>query len=72
MELRLGYDNNIKKTSHSGHYSMFDTRHGNITYENHLENMKDPIKAIFVDLRNFVISLGSNVIEEVRPQNSVF
>jgi hypothetical protein len=72
MESRLGYDNNIKKTSHSGHYSMFNTRHGNITFENHLENMKDPIKAIIVDLRNFVISLGSNVIEEVRPHRIVY
>ncbi len=51
---------------------MFGTRHSNITFENHLENMKDPIKAITVDLRKFVTSLGSNVIEEVRPHRIVY
>lgn len=79
MESRLGYDsdednnnNNIKKASHSHHYIMFGTKHGNITFENHLENMKDPIKAVMVDLRKFVISLGSSVIEEVRPHRIVY
>ncbi|MDQ4050571.1 MAG: hypothetical protein M3093_03055 [Thermoproteota archaeon] len=51
---------------------MFGTGRSNITFENHLENMKDPIKAIMVDLRKFVISLGSNVIEEVRPHRIVY
>lgn len=51
---------------------MFGTGHSNITFENHLENMKDPIKAIMVDLRKFVTSLGSNVIEEVRPHRIVY
>jgi hypothetical protein len=34
--------------------------------------MKEPIKPIMVDLRKFVISLGSNVIEEVRPHRIVY
>jgi hypothetical protein len=51
---------------------MFSTRPSSITFENHLERMKEPIKPIMVDLRKFVISLGSNVIEEVRPHRIVY
>src|ERR687892_1730321 len=51
---------------------MFGTKPGSITFENHLERMKEPIKPIMVDLRKFVISLGSNVIEEVRPHRIVY
>lgn len=51
---------------------MFSTRPSNITFENHLEKMKEPIKPIMVDLRKFVTSLGSNVIEEVRPHRIVY
>ncbi len=51
---------------------MFGTKPGSITFENHLENMKEPIKPIMLDLRKFVISLGSNVIEEVRPHRIVY
>ena len=51
---------------------MFSTRPSSITFENHLERMKESIKPIMVDLRQFVISLGSNVIEwcHVGPTNS--
>ena len=51
---------------------MFSTRPSSITFENHLERMKESIKPIMVDLRKFVISLGSNVIEEVRPHRIVY
>ena len=51
---------------------MFSTRPSNITFENHLKKMKEPIKPIMVDLRKFVTSLGSNVIEEVRPHRIVY
>ena len=51
---------------------MFGTKPGSITFENHLEKMKEPIKPIMLDLRKFVISLGSNVIEEVRPHRIVY
>jgi hypothetical protein len=51
---------------------MFSTRPSSIAFENHLERMKEPIKPIMVDLRKFVISLGSNVIEEVRPHRIVY
>jgi hypothetical protein len=51
---------------------MFGTKPGGITFENHLEKMKEPIKPIMLDLRKFVISLGSNVIEEIRPHRIVY
>ena len=51
---------------------MFGTRPGRITFESHLEKLKEPVRPIMVDLRKFVISLGSNVIEEVRPHRLVY
>jgi hypothetical protein len=51
---------------------MFGTRHGRITFESHLEKLKEPLRPIMVDLRKFVISLGNNVIEEVRPHRIVY
>jgi hypothetical protein len=57
---------------HYDHYLMFGTRPGRITFESHLEKLKEPVRPIMVDLRKFVISLGSNVIEEVRPHRIVY
>jgi hypothetical protein len=51
---------------------MFGTGPGRITFESHLEKLKEPVRSIMVDLRKFVISLGSNVIEEVRPHRIVY
>jgi hypothetical protein len=51
---------------------MFGTTPDRITFENHLEKLKEPVKPIMVDLRKFVISLGRNVIEEVRPHRIVY
>jgi hypothetical protein len=51
---------------------MFGTGTGRITFESHLEKLKEPVRPIMVDLRKFVISLGSNVIEEVRPHRIVY
>ncbi len=51
---------------------MFGTMPGRITFESHLEKLKEPIRPIMVDLRKFVISLGSNVIEEIRPHRIVY
>ena len=34
--------------------------------------LKEPAKAIMIDLRSFVKSLGSNVIEEVRPHRVAY
>jgi hypothetical protein len=51
---------------------MFGTSPGRITFENHLGKLKGPVRPIMADLRKFVISLGSNVIEEVRPHRIVY
>ena len=51
---------------------MFGTQYGSIPFESHLEKLKEPFRTILVDLRKFVISLGSNVIEEVRPHRIVY
>ncbi|MEW6604913.1 MAG: hypothetical protein AB1351_09550 [Thermoproteota archaeon] len=44
----------------------------NIPFESHLEGLKEPAKTIMLDLRSFVKSLGSNVIEEVRPHRVAY
>lgn len=51
---------------------MFGTRPDRITFESHLEKLKEAVRPIMVDLRKFVISLGSDVIEEVRPHRMVY
>jgi hypothetical protein len=51
---------------------LFGTQPGRITFESHLEKLKEPARTIMVDLRKFVVSLGSNVIEEVRPHRIVY
>lgn len=45
---------------------------GRIPFETHLEGLKEPARAIMLDLRDFVKSLGSNVIEEVRPHRVAY
>ena len=51
---------------------MFSTRPGRITFESHLEKLKETVRPKMVDLRKFVISLGSDVIEEIRPHRIVY
>lgn len=41
-------------------------------FESHLQNLKDPAKAMMVELRKFAMSLGPQVIEEVRPHRVVY
>ncbi len=43
-----------------------------IPFETHLEKLSDPLKVVMIDLRGFVLALGSNVIEEVRPHRVVY
>ena len=43
-----------------------------ISVEDHLSRLEEPAKTIFQEIRNFVLSLGSNVIEEVRPHRIVY
>jgi hypothetical protein len=43
-----------------------------IPFENHLEGLEEEPKTSLLDLRNFVKSLGNNVIEEVRPHRIAY
>jgi hypothetical protein len=45
---------------------------GRIPFETHLEGLKEPARTIMLDLRDFVKSLGGNVIEEVRPHRVAY
>jgi predicted transport protein len=43
-----------------------------ISVEDHLSRLEEPARTIFQEIRNFALSLGSNVIEEVRPHRIVY
>jgi predicted transport protein len=43
-----------------------------IPFESHLEGLEEQTKTLPLDLRNFVKSLGDNVIEEVRPHRITY
>lgn len=43
-----------------------------ISVEDHLSRLDEPAKTIFKEIRSFVLSLGTNVIEEVRPHRIVY
>jgi hypothetical protein len=43
-----------------------------IPFESHLEGLEEEIKTLLLDLRNFVKSLGGNVIEEIRPHRITY
>lgn len=41
-------------------------------FESHLQNLHEPARAMMVELRRFAMSLGPQVIEEVRPHRVVY
>lgn len=43
-----------------------------IPFETHLDKLREPVRSIMINLRGFVKSLGTNVIEEVRPHRVVY
>ncbi len=43
-----------------------------IPFESHLENQEENIKQLLLYLRDYIQSLGDNVIEEVRPHRIVY
>ncbi|HYX55223.1 MAG TPA: hypothetical protein VE818_03610 [Nitrososphaeraceae archaeon] len=43
-----------------------------ISFESHLEKLEEQIKNSLLNLRDFVKSLGNNIIEEVRPHRIVY
>jgi hypothetical protein len=53
-------------------FEFYSGKSQNITFESHLEGLEEETKTLLLDLRNFVKSLGENVIEEVRPHRLVY
>jgi predicted transport protein len=49
-----------------------DNSTASIPFESHLEGLEEETKTLLLDLRNFVKSLGGNVIEEVRPHRITY
>jgi hypothetical protein len=43
-----------------------------LSIEDHLSRLDEPAKSILQEIRTFALSLGSNVIEEVRPHRIVY
>lgn|SRR5574341_1038052 len=43
-----------------------------ISVDDHLSRLDESAKIIFQEIRTFALSLGSNVIEEVRPHRIVY
>lgn len=50
----------------------FQTDKANISFESHLLNLDKDIEGLLINLREFVLSLGDNVIEEIRPHRIVY
>jgi predicted transport protein len=43
-----------------------------ISIDEHISKLDEPMQGIFQEIRSFVLSLGSNVVEEVRPHRIVY
>ena len=43
-----------------------------ISVQDHLSKLDEPAKTVLQEIRSFVLSLGTNVIEEVRPHRIVY
>lgn len=41
-------------------------------FESHLGNLQEPARGMMLDMRGFAMSLGPQVIEEVRPHRVVY
>jgi hypothetical protein len=53
-------------------FGFYSDKAAAISFESHLSGLEEQTKALLLDLRNFVKSLGSNVIEEIRPHRIVY
>src|ERR671915_2459671 len=53
-------------------FGFYSNRAEAISFESHLSGLEENAKALLLDLRDFVKSLGSNVIEEIRPHRIVY
>jgi len=53
-------------------FGLYSDKSAAIQFESHLEGLEEETKTLLLDLRNFVKSLGNNVIEEVRPHRITY
>ena len=53
-------------------FGFYSDKSAAISFESHLTGLEEQTKTLLLDLRNFVKSLGSNVIEEIRPHRIVY
>ena len=53
-------------------FGFYSDKSAAISFESHLSGLEEHAKTLLLDLRNFVKSLGSNVIEEIRPHRIVY
>jgi predicted transport protein len=53
-------------------FGLYSDKSAAIPFESHLEGLEEETKTLLLDLRNFVKSLGDNVIEEVRPHRITY
>jgi predicted transport protein len=53
-------------------FGLYSDKSAAIPFDNHLEGLEEETKTLLLDLRNFVKSLGDNVIEEVRPHRITY
>ncbi|HKU49947.1 MAG TPA: hypothetical protein VJP79_08355 [Nitrososphaera sp.] len=56
----------------SGKGGNGNNNNSRIPFEAHLARLAEPAKSVLLDLRNFVLALGENVIEDVRPHRVVY
>jgi hypothetical protein len=53
-------------------FGLYSDKSESIQFESHLEGLEEEIKTLLLGLRNFVKSLGNNILEEVRPHRIVY
>src|SRR3954470_4237007 len=54
-------------------FGLYSNKSSSISFESHLEGLEEEeTKKILIKLREFVKSIGSNVIEEIRPHRIVY
>jgi hypothetical protein len=52
-------------------FNIYNDKSG-ISFETHLVNLNQNQRKILIELRNFVRSIGSNIVEDVRPHRIVY
>lgn len=53
-------------------FGLYSDKGMTITFESHLDGLRDDMKELLLELRRSVKSLGENVIEEIRPHRIVY